>query len=140
METGENTRRGTATAMTEFSREMADLVANAAIRFQKERTGTAPKSATVVLSGEMLVITLYHALSEAEREMSKNPGGAARVQEYHRELFGASVAPLRTEIERITGMSVREAAGEVEPVTGSVVHAFTSGTVVQVFQMQPMEL
>jgi len=30
---------------------------------------------------------------------------------------------------------VREAAAEVEPVTGTVVHAFTSGTMVQVFQL-----
>ena len=32
-------------------------------------------------------------------------------------------------------MEVREAAAEVEPVTGTVVHAFTSGTMVQVFQL-----
>jgi hypothetical protein len=57
------------------------------------------------------------------------------VQEFHRELFGNSAAPLRKEIERITGMTVREAAGEVEPTTGAVVHAFTSGTMVQVFQL-----
>ena len=33
----------------------------------------------------------------------------------------------------ITGMQVREATSEVEPATGAVVHAFTSGTMVQVF-------
>jgi hypothetical protein len=31
------------------------------------------------------------------------------------------------------GRQVREAAAEVEPTTGSIVHAFTSGTMVQVF-------
>ena len=40
---------------------------------------------------------------------------------------------LRNEIERITGRKVREAAAEIDPGTGSVVHAFTTGTTVQVF-------
>ena len=36
--------------------------------------------------------------------------GAARVREFHRELFLNSAAPLREEIKRITGVEVREAA------------------------------
>jgi hypothetical protein len=32
---------------------------------------------------------------------------------------------------------VREAAVVVEPATGAIVHAFTSGTVVQIFQLEP---
>jgi hypothetical protein len=32
-------------------------------------------------------------------------------------------------------VAVREAAAEVEPTTGAVVQAFTSGTMVQVFQL-----
>jgi hypothetical protein len=32
-------------------------------------------------------------------------------------------------------VEVRQAAAEVETVTGTVVHAFTSGTLVQVFQL-----
>ncbi len=37
------------------------------------------------------------------------------------------------EIRRITGVAVREAAAEVEPAAGAVVHAFTTGAMVQVF-------
>jgi len=40
---------------------------------------------------------------------------------------------LRQEIKRITGMEVREATAEIEPASGAVVQAFTTGTVVQVF-------
>jgi hypothetical protein len=40
---------------------------------------------------------------------------------------------LRQEIQRITGMEVREATAEIEPASGAVVQAFTPGTVVQVF-------
>jgi len=123
--------------MRQFTAAMADQVAKAAIAFQLERTGHAPSAATVVLSGDTLVITLHGALSEAECVLSKSPDGAAKVQAFHRELFGISAAPLRKEIEWITGMAVREAAGEVEPTTGAVVHAFTSGTMVQVFQLAP---
>ena len=59
--------------------------------------------------------------------------GAAQVQEFHRQLFRNSADSLRKEIKRITGREVREAAAEVDPATGSVVHAFTTGTMVQVF-------
>jgi len=121
--------------MEKFTQSIADQVAQAAMAFQSERSGHAPTSATVVLSGNTLVITLHGALSEAERVLSRSAAGAERVQAFHRELFGASAAPLRKEIERITGMAVREAVGEVEPASGAVVHAFTSGTMVQVFQL-----
>jgi uncharacterized protein YbcI len=118
-----------------LSTAMATQVADAAIAFQLHRTGHAPTAATVVMAGDTLVITLHGALSEAERVLSRSAEGAAKVQAFHRELFGVSADVLRREIELITGMTVREAAGEVEPVTGAVVHAFTSGTMVQVFQM-----
>lgn len=123
--------------MQRLTSAMAGQIAEAAIAFQLERTGHAPTSATVVLSDNTLVITLHGALSEAERVLSRSQEGAAKVQTFHRELFGISAADLRREIERITGIAVREAAGEIEPATGVVVHAFTSGTMVQVFQLAP---
>lgn len=113
---------------------MAQQIAQAAIAFEQRRTGNhVPKSVTVVLSEGTLVITLHEALSPAEKEMSKTPAGAARVQEFHRQLFSSSSEALRQEIKRITGMDVREATAEIEPTSGAVVQAFTSGTVVQVF-------
>lgn len=88
---------------------------------------------TVVLSDDALVITLHGALSEAEKALAKNPNGAVKVQEFHQQLFASAAGTLRREIERITGVQVREATAEVEPNTGTVVKAFASGTVVQVF-------
>lgn len=112
---------------------MAQQVAQAAIAHQKDRTGHAPSSVTVVLSEDTLVITLYDALTPAEKALALSLTGAAQMQEFHRQLFHNSAAPLRYEIERITGRDVREAAAEVESATGTVVHAFASGNVVQVF-------
>jgi uncharacterized protein YbcI len=113
---------------------MAHQIAQAAIAFEQRRTGShVPKSVTVVLSEGTLVITLHEALSPAERLLAKNPAGAAQVQEFHRQLFASSSDSLRDEIKRITGMDVREATAEIEPVSGAVVQAFTTGTVVQVF-------
>jgi len=114
---------------------MAQQVAQAAGDFQQQRTGRAPRAVTVVLSGDTLVITLHDALSPAEKALAESPAGAAQVQEFHRQLFANSSDPLRQEIRRITGVEVREAAAEVETATGTVVHAFTSGTMVQVFQL-----
>lgn len=112
---------------------MAQQVGFAASAFQQQQTGHAPKSATVVLSGETLVITLHGALAPAETALAKSPAGAAQVQEFHRQLFANSADTLREEIKRITGVEVREAAAEVEPATGTVVQVFTTGTMVQVF-------
>ena len=114
---------------------MAQHVARVARDFQQQRTGHAPKAVTVVLSDGTLVVTLHEVLTPAELALSKTAAGAAQVREFHRELFQNSVGALRQEIERITGVPVREAAAEVETTTGAVVHVFTSGTMVQVFQL-----
>ncbi len=119
--------------MNKFTSTMAQQIAQAASAFEQQRTGHAPKSVTVVLSDDTLVITLHGALSPAEEALTKSPPGAAEFQEFHRQLFLHSAALLRQEIKRITGVEVREATAEVEPNSGSVVHAFTTGTVVQVF-------
>jgi uncharacterized protein YbcI len=87
----------------------------------------------VVLSGDTLMITMHEALSPAEKVLSRTPEGAARVQEFHRQLFANSADELRQEIKRITGVEVREASAEVETTTGTVMQVFTTGTMVQVF-------
>ncbi|MHC5537605.1 Na-translocating system protein MpsC family protein [Singulisphaera rosea] len=111
----------------------AQQVAEAASRFQEQRTGHAPRAVSVILSEDTLVVTLHGALSPAEKALAKTPEGAAQVQEYHRQLFASDSDSLRKEIKRITGMYVREATAEVEPESGAVMQAFTTGTVVQVF-------
>ena len=122
--------------MNESKPNLAQQIAQAAIAFEQRRTGNhGPKSVTVVLSEGTLVITLHEALSPAEKALGKTPAGAAQIQEFHRQLFANSSDALRQDITRITGMKVREAIAEVEPVTGAVVQAFTTGNVVQVFQL-----
>jgi len=113
--------------------KMAQQIAQAAMAFEQERTGQAPKSVTVVLGENTLVITLHGALSAAEQALARSPEGAAKVQEFHRQLFVNASDSLRQQIKRITGVEVREATAEVEPATGTVVGVFTSGTTVQVY-------
>ena len=119
--------------MDKLNPTMAQQIAQAASAFQQQRTGHVPKSVTVVLSEDTLVITLHGALSPAEKALAQSPAGAAQVQEFHRQLFTNSSDSLRQEIKRITGVEVREATAEVEPTTGTVVQVFTTGTMVQVF-------
>jgi len=118
---------------------MAQRVAKAVRAHQQQRTGHEPQEVTVMLDGNTLVITLNGALTPAEQALAASPEGAAKVQEFHRQLFASSSQELLAEIRRITGISVREAALEVDSGTGAIVHAFTRGTVVQVFQLaQPV--
>ncbi len=119
--------------MNKKDSNIAQQLAHAAGRLQEKRTGHAPKAVTVVLSADTLIVTLHDALTPAEKALAKSPGGAAQVQEFHRQLFANSTDELRQEIKRLTGRQVREAAAEVETATGTVVHAFTTGSMVQVY-------
>ena len=119
--------------MDDSNSAMAKQVALAACDFERRRTGNSPKSVTVVLSENTVVITLHGALSPAEQALANSPAGAAQIQEFHRQLFDNSADSLRQEIKKITGVDVREAAVEIDPTTGTVVKAFSTGTVVQVY-------
>ncbi|HSG69966.1 MAG TPA: Na-translocating system protein MpsC family protein, partial [Planctomycetaceae bacterium] len=105
--------------------------------FQIKTTGHEPTAVSVVLSEDTLVITIHGALSPAEQALAQTTEGAANVQEFHRQLFAATSLSLREEIKRIIGRDVHEAMAEVEPVTGAIVQAFTTGTMIQVFLLKP---
>jgi uncharacterized protein YbcI len=119
--------------MNGSSLTIAQQLAEMASDLQQQRTGHAPRAVSVVLGEDTLVVTLHGALTPAEKALAQSPAGAAQVQEFHRQLFADSSEPMRQEVKRITGRDVREAAAEVESSTGTVVHAFTSGAMVQVF-------
>ena len=120
--------------MDEARLTMAQKVAQVAGVFQHQTTGHAPKAVLAALCGDTLVITLHNALTPAEEALARrSPKDAARVQAYYRQLFASSADSLHEEIKRVTGVAVREAAVKVDTATGAVVHAFTSGSVVQVF-------
>src|ERR1019366_10057030 len=75
--------------------KMAKQIAQAAIAFEKKRTGHTPKSVTVVMSDNTLMITLHGALSPAEVALAKSAEGAAKVQNFHRQLFQSAADSLR---------------------------------------------
>jgi uncharacterized protein YbcI len=102
----------------------ARQIARAAVAFERERAGHPPQSVAVVLGGETVVVTLHGALSPAEKALAKSPEGAARLREFHRQLFAACSGPLREQIRRITAAEVREATAEVEPTTDTMVQVF----------------
>ena len=110
-----------------------EQLARAVRTFHQQQTGHMPKNVTVALNEDTLVVTLHEAFSPAERALARSPEGAAKLRELHQQLFRSSIGLLQQDIETITGRKVREAAAEVDPGTGSVVHTFTTGTTVQVF-------
>ena len=114
---------------------LAQEIAEAAVAFQQETTGQAPKAVTVVLSQDTLVIALHEVLSRAEKDLAKSPSGAEQVREFHQQLFSTSSQGLLKQIERVTGVEWREAVVEVEPVSGDMVQAFARSAKVQVFRL-----
>jgi uncharacterized protein YbcI len=124
--------------MNETKSEITQQLARMASSLQQQRTGVAPKAVTVILSEDTLLVTLHDALTPAEKALSRTPNGAAQVQEFHRQLFSSSSELMRQEIKRITGRDVREATAEIDTATGAVVHAFTTGSMVQMFLLTPV--
>lgn len=109
---------------------MAQQIAQSAIAFEEQRLGRKPKSVTVVLGGDTLVITMHGVLSRAEMTLAASPAGVAKLQEFHQNLFQLSSDPLRQEIKRITGLEICEDATNK---AAAAVQVFSVGTVVQVF-------
>ena len=109
---------------------MAQQIGQTAIAFEEQRLGRKPRSVTVVLGGDTLVITMHGVLSRAEQTLAASPAGAAQLQEFHQQLFKLSSDPLRQEIRRITGLEICE--GRQDKATAAV-QVFSVGTVVQVF-------
>jgi len=131
--TGPAGRQAVTTPSPSIPKELAQI----ALSLQSERSGHVPKAVTVVASDETVVVTLHEALTPAEKILARSTAGAAQVEGYHRALFAVSCDQLRAEIQRLTGRTVKESAVVIEPATGAIVHAFTSGTIVQIFQLEP---
>ncbi len=93
--------------MTANSPSIAEQIGHAASAFEQIRTGHVPKSVTVVLNDDTLVVTLRGVLTRAERVLANTEEGAAWVREYHRRLLMSSSSSLLDEIKRITGVPAR---------------------------------
>ncbi len=103
---------------------LANQIAIAACGFERERSGHAPTSATVVLCGDTVVVSLPGMMSPVELDLAKNPAGAACVREFHRQVFANSCSTLTRQIQEITGVKVREGRSELWTETGKVVQMF----------------
>lgn len=116
---------------------MAEQIARAVCDFQCETTGHCPKAVSVVLGDDTLVITRHEALTPAEKASARNAEGAAKVQEFHRQLYATSSESLQKDIRRITGRQLQEAMTDVEPTAWAMKHVFTTGTIMQMFRLAP---
>ncbi|MCO6044371.1 DUF2294 domain-containing protein [Aeoliella sp. ICT_H6.2] len=123
--------------MTDAHSQITQELAQMASSSQRQRTGLAPKAVTVSFCEDTLTLTLHEALTPAEQVLVRTPQGAAQVQEFHRQLFSSDSESMRKAIKRITGREVRETTAEIETTMGAVVHAFTTGAMVQVFLLTP---
>ena len=55
---------------------VAQQIAQVALAFHEQGTGHAPKSVTVVLGADTLVVTLHGALSPAEQLLAQSAAGS----------------------------------------------------------------
>jgi uncharacterized protein YbcI len=115
--------------MTANNPSIAEQIGHAARAFEQVRTGHVPKSVTVILKEDTLVITLRGVLTRAERVLANTEEGAAWVREYHRRLLMSSSSSLLDEVKRITGLSACESTvteGDAVPLfeIGAIVHVF----------------
>ena len=71
----------------------AQRIAQAARAFEQQTTGRVPKSMTVVLGEDTLVITLHGTLSPAETALAKSGEGAAQLRERLPEGISVFILP-----------------------------------------------
>ena len=87
------------------------------------------------MNEDTIVIALHGSLTAAEKAQSQSLAGAARVWEFHRQMFTNASAALFRKIKSITGMEVRDTTAEIDPTTGHVVQIFTTDTVAEDFPL-----
>ncbi len=109
---------------------MAEQIAQSAMTFEEHRLGRKPTSVTVVIGGNSLVIAMHGVLSPAEKVRAAGAEGITHLQQFHQRLFQLWSDPLRREIQRITGLELREAAKDK-----ATVKVFSGGTVIQMFRL-----
>jgi uncharacterized protein YbcI len=112
-------------------------IVRAARACEKRQTKQGRKWVVVFMNEDTIVIALHGFLTAAEKVLAHSPAGAAKVREFHRQLFANASATLPRRIKSITGMDVRGTAAEIEPMTGSVVRILTTGTVAEKFLLAP---
>jgi uncharacterized protein YbcI len=112
---------------------IAQQLARSACVSEKRQAMQGRNWVVVFLNEKTIVIALHGSLTEAESSQLQSPAGAARVREFHRQLFKNKSAPLIRQIKRLTGMEVLDSTVEFEPETSSVVHLITTNTVGEEF-------
>ena len=104
--------------MTTSDSTVAQQIAQAAIAFEQRRTGHAPKSVAVVLSGDTLVITLHGALSPAEK-------GRDLLKQVRTHLIETARPVMEAMVEGATGVAVVSLHHDISTATGEEVVVFT---------------
>lgn len=112
---------------------IAQQLARSACVSEKRQAIHGRNWVVVFLNEKTIVIALHGTLTAAEKAQFQSPAGAARVREFHRQLFEDKSAPLIGQIKRLTGMEVLGTTAEFELKTSSVVHLITTNTVGEKF-------
>ena len=118
---------------TASAHRVARQVAHAAGTFEHHLLGRAPTGVTVVVHGDWMVVSLHEPFTAAERRMTRDAEGAARVRDFHRYLFENSIDSLIGHVRRRTGVELRAAIAHVDVGTGSVLKTFTTSPDVNLF-------
>ena len=117
-------------------RTIGQRIARAARAFEKRQTKHGRIWVVVFMNEDTIVIALHGSLTAAEKAQSQSLAGAARVWEFHRQMFTNASAALFRKIKSITGMEVRDTTAEIDPTTGHVVQIFTTDTVAEDFPVR----
>lgn len=119
------------------AKRLARHVAQATGTFENLLVGRSPTSVTVVADGDWMVVTLHEAFTAAERRISHDDAGAARVDAFHRYLFEHSLDALASHVRKVTGVEIRGAIAHVDRHTGSVLKTFTTHPDVDLLLLGP---
>ena len=126
-------QRGDTTPRTHESAQLARRVARAIGAFEHALFGRAPRSVTVVASGDQVVVSLHESFSPLERRLVDEPAGRCRVEDFHHGMFDDTRDALALHVRRCTGVALDAGIAHVDAVTGSVLKTFTTERSVELF-------
>ena len=115
------------------SQHLARQVARAIGCFEHALLGRVPRSVTVVVRDDGLVVTLHESFSPLERRLAATDGADCRIEDFHHDMFDSSRDALLQHVRQRTGVALDAGLVHVDAATGSILKTFTTDPSVELF-------
>jgi len=105
--------------------QIEDQISTAMIQFEKEYMGRGPVETKTHVINDMILVRLMGVLTQAEKQLAKNPEGAELIKKVRANLLEQARTLLVETIEKIVPVKVVSLHTDISTKTGERVIIFT---------------